>query len=344
MAEIKGVEIMSVGRWNGHSIMLSTLENVVKGFEATREFALPVLKLGHNTEQELLASDGLPAAGWVTNVYIQGKKLLADFQDIPEKIFKLIKNKAYRKVSVEIFQGYKFKGKEFNDLLGAVALLGADMPAMKNLNDIVALYSSDTRQTFTNEENADTIKTKITMTPEITKVADNKTENQEVAELRKQLADTKKDFTAQLDQVKNEKEETLKSFSSYKESTDKKLTDIQSERDQIKVKNFCLDMSKKDLIAPSMEPIIEALLSNTDKKVFSVGEKKDLTAENLIENMLTLAKEVYSINKEEKTKNVVPDNKDGADKLNEEINKFMSDNPGTNYSQAYKHILKQKQA
>ena len=105
MPDINNVEIMAEGTWNGNKITSETLGEIVAGFEATKDFNRPVLKLGHNNEQKLLAEDGLPSAGWVSNVYIKGKKLFANFVDIPEKIFSLIEKGAYNKVSVELFAG-----------------------------------------------------------------------------------------------------------------------------------------------------------------------------------------------------------------------------------------------
>ena len=70
MAEIKGVEIFAVGTWNGNKITLKTLNDIVQSFDKTKGFLKPPLKLGHNDEQNLIAKDGLPAAGWVGKVYI----------------------------------------------------------------------------------------------------------------------------------------------------------------------------------------------------------------------------------------------------------------------------------
>ena len=142
MPDIKGVEIFAEGTWNDFEITSDILKDIVSGFESTKSFIKPVLKLGHNKEQDLLKNDGLPAAGWVSNVYIQGKKLLGDFVDIPEKIYELIKKKAYRKVSIELCSGYSFDDKTYPYLLTAVALLGSDLPAVKTISDILGMYKT----------------------------------------------------------------------------------------------------------------------------------------------------------------------------------------------------------
>ena len=82
---INGVEIFSTGIWNNNTITLEILEDIVSAFKATSKTLRPFLKIGHNEEQEFLQKDGLPAAGWINNLYIKGNKLLADFIDIPKK-------------------------------------------------------------------------------------------------------------------------------------------------------------------------------------------------------------------------------------------------------------------
>lgn len=343
MPDIKGVEIMSEGIWNNTRITKDVMNDVIAAFNQTKEFALPHLKLGHNDNQPLLENDGLPAAGWVTNVYIKGKKLLADFSDVPEKIYSLIMKKAYRKVSVELFQGYKFKGNTFNNLLGAVALLGADRPAMANLNDILSMYSlpdNNGVSTFTNPENADTIKTKITMTAEAGKVPDNKDKNTDSEDLRKKITDLQEKLDKQSDQFAEFSKER-ESFQSYRDKTDAKIKDLENEKVNVQVKNFCLDLSTKELISPSMEPYVAELVKNTSAKKFSVGDKKDVTAQVLIEDLLGLAKQVYGINKDENTENILPKDDGNDDDASEEISKFMSENK-VDYSQAYKEVMKKR--
>jgi hypothetical protein len=115
---------------------------MVSAFNQLSEHVRPPLKLGHTDEQKLLQKDGLPAAGWVGRLYRQGARLLADFVDLPEKIYELIKLKAYRNVSSEIYWDVSIGEKKFKRMLSGVALLGADTPAVMNLSDILALYSN----------------------------------------------------------------------------------------------------------------------------------------------------------------------------------------------------------
>jgi hypothetical protein len=127
-AEIKGVEIFATGVWHGDEYTEKDLDSMVESF-STKGFEAPV-KLGHNKAQE---KDGQPAFGWIERVYREGKKLLADFADVPKRVAEAIKNKQYRQVSSEIIWNYK---EGMPRVLRAVALLGADIPEVKGLEPL----------------------------------------------------------------------------------------------------------------------------------------------------------------------------------------------------------------
>lgn len=137
---IDGVEIFAAGTWNGDSYTTEDLDQIVSAFKETKDKLKPYLKLGHSDKQALLAEDELPAAGWISNIKRVGEKLLADFIGIPKKIYELIKNGGYKRISSELFINAKVAGKAYDKVLKAVALLGGATPAVHNLNDLLALY------------------------------------------------------------------------------------------------------------------------------------------------------------------------------------------------------------
>lgn len=138
--DIKGVEIFAAGDWNGDTYTEADIKELADNFPATKEYLQPYLKLGHSEDQTLLAEDSLPAAGWISNVYKKGTKLVADFVDMPQKIYDLVKAGAYKRVSSEIFFNVTVNGKQYDKALKAVALLGGETPAVQTLEDIYALY------------------------------------------------------------------------------------------------------------------------------------------------------------------------------------------------------------
>jgi hypothetical protein len=77
--------------------------------------------------------------GWVSRVYREGSKLLADFIDMPKVVYDAIKKGLYKFVSVELLRNVQVDTRVVPLILDAVALLGADPPAVGILKDLQAL-------------------------------------------------------------------------------------------------------------------------------------------------------------------------------------------------------------
>lgn len=135
-----GVEIFKAGKWNGKKYTVNDLNEMVRAHNEIGHLLKPYLKLGHDNNQALLQEDGYPSAGWVDNLRVQGDTLLADLKSIPRRIKELIDAKAYGRFSSEIYQDITAEGKQYHFALKALALLGGDTPAVKTLDDFVALY------------------------------------------------------------------------------------------------------------------------------------------------------------------------------------------------------------
>jgi len=123
--DIQGVEIFACGKWNGDEYDEADLTDMVAAFDAVG--FQPPLKLGHSDKI------GERAYGWVQRVYVKGKKLLADFKDVPGEIYRLIKSRAFDTVSSEIYWNLERDSKTFRRVLKAVALLGSETPAVSHL-------------------------------------------------------------------------------------------------------------------------------------------------------------------------------------------------------------------
>ena len=90
----------------------------------------------------------MPALGWVTNLRRMGKQLVADFRDVPRAIYDLIKRKAYNRVSAEVYWDYEDAGRKLPRVLKAVALLGAEIPAVTSLAALESLYDTSGKLRF----------------------------------------------------------------------------------------------------------------------------------------------------------------------------------------------------
>ncbi len=331
-----GVEIFSVGEWNGDKITAETLQNIVTSFEENKGGVTPHLKLGHNKEQALLKADGLPAAGYVERLYIQGDKLMADFRDIPKKIFKLLEKGAYKKVSIEMFENIKIKGKEYKNLLVAVALLGADTPGVMNLSDIMAMYETELLpksydyqiNTFTQEE---TMPTKEELLKEVEAEILAKADDEKKAALDAQA----KEFAAK-DEAKDKE---LSELRQLKADAEKKALDEAVAAKEAGIKAFVTTLKAEKLCSVAMEPLITQFLS--DAKEYSVGEKK-FTKEDAVKEMLSLFKSASAVNFEENSVEGKKDNDLEAQtaELTKEAKEYAAKNGGT-FGQA---LIKVKQS
>ncbi len=127
--EIKGVEVFSVGFHNGKDFTMSALRSMVRAFDVLSW--KPSLKIGHTREP------GKPAWGWVGKLRIKGEKLIADIIDVPEFVHDMIMDRRFDNVSVEIFMDFAdSKERKFSHVVTAVALLGAEVPAVTNLKPL----------------------------------------------------------------------------------------------------------------------------------------------------------------------------------------------------------------
>lgn len=147
---LEGREIFAVGVHNGDRYTTEDLDDIADNFNRLSSLIKPPLKLGHNGAQEKeTLRDGQPALGWVENVRRMGEKLVADFVQVPAVVYAAISSGRYKRISPEIVFKLKNHDQTYNTVLWAVSLLGADVPAVKNLLDIDksvgALLSADTK-------------------------------------------------------------------------------------------------------------------------------------------------------------------------------------------------------
>jgi phage I-like protein len=143
---LENVEIMREGVWNNTTFTGEDLDEMVRAFDATKKELKPYLKLGHDKDQKLLQSDGLPAAGWITELKKKGKSIYAKIENIPKKVYDLIKKGRYGRFSAEVFFNQVFSGKLYKRALKALALLGSDTPAVSTMDDLVNLYKKNEKE------------------------------------------------------------------------------------------------------------------------------------------------------------------------------------------------------
>lgn len=336
---ISGVEVFSVGTWNGQTFTEQDLDKMVESFKTTSDTVRPFLKLGHDDEQKLLQKEGLPAAGWVGNLYRKGGKLIADFVDIPKKIYELIEKKAYRKVSIELFKNVEILDKKFDFLISGVALLGAETPGVLNLNDILAQFKIsgyDSRYTFTHEREAFVVSPK---NPDGGIDMELKEALAQIGKLEEQLkqATAEKDkFTKETVEAKAAREKLEGELNDLKEKFTKNAADLK----KAEIEKQVFSLEKDGLISPAMKPLVEQLL-DADAQKFSIkkdNKDKEATRFEVLKEVFSLAKAAADVNVDAKTAD--GEGKKGSttfEKIDAEIEKYSKENNCT-YSEAYSAV------
>lgn len=271
--ELRNVEIMKVGTWNGEKFSLQDLKDIVEAYDKVGY--KPPVKLGHVDES---AKPDEPAYGWVTALRLEGEKLVADFSDIPEKVAAAIREHRYDAVSSEIFFNIKRAGQTFRRALKAVALLGAAIPAVSGLKPLRESFAGLSADDFE-------------------RVVSFETDHQENAEMEKlkELMDKVAQLTAQIEQNKADPakvtsltadllktNEAIVALTNSNNATQKALDEANARIAELAAKDRARDIAERSAKCriPALRPMIAALYSaamgtETKVKYLSYGAKKD---------------------------------------------------------------------
>ena len=340
---LEGVEIFSVGKWNGDNFTHDDLNEMIKSFEATKAGIVPGIKLGHGKEQALLKASELPSAGWVEKLYMRGDKLVADLKEIPKAIYQLIQKGAYKKPSIELFPKITIKGQQYKNLIGAVALLGAEMPGVMDLTDIMALYGTEDKPksyetniefNFNDSKGKEsTMPTKEELRAEIE--AELKAEAD--AAKAKALEDQVKEFKAKQDA----KDEEIAELKKFKAEADAKALEAEKAKTEAELKAFVTELKSQKLCTPAMEPMVEQLLG-TEQKEYSVkiqDEDKKLSKQELLKETLVLFAAAKEVNFSENSSTADKNDKADSDlkELDTKAKEYAAKN-GVTYGQAIKQL------
>ena len=180
-AEINGVEIFATGKHNGETYDTDDLDEMIRAFNEM-DFQ-PPLKLGHDD------SPGVPAVGYISRLWRNGNKLLADFVDINERVFALIKEKAFNRVSAEIYFNFERAGKKYRRALKALALLGATIPAVSGLKPLSEIFAGNSGDVHFSTEGVWHAASAAQFTDDLDQSGDVKMDQKEIDALLKRAAD-----------------------------------------------------------------------------------------------------------------------------------------------------------
>lgn len=350
---LQGVEIFSSGTWNGDVYQDDDLDQMVRAFNETRQTFRPPVKLGHTDNQTLLQQDGLPAAGWIGKIYRKGKKLLADLVDIPDKIYALLQNKAYAQVSCEIIWNANINGQKYPYLLSAIALLGADLPAVTNLDTILSMYRNlfDDGQKKYYSFNQDG--SMIESSNDLKDMRDGvmgKTDTE--IKLEYELDAERKKLSAKEEELKKiqtdlaNKEATVKEFSAKFDAIENELKASRRSYAEIKIEKEMTELLSEKLISPSMKPYIAGLLKDAEsgvepkQYVIKINEKEEkISRFELVKRLLKLHSDISSVNFTENSEDHKVRNERDEKALDLKIQKYANEHK-VSYSEAYKAVMR----
>lgn len=269
--ELNGIEIFSTGTWNGDKYTEKDLDAIVESFEQVG--FRPPIKLGHKE------NSGDPAYGWIKSIRREGKKLIADFMDLPEKLFNAIKDKQFDTVSSEIYWNMERAGKKFSRVLKAVALLGAETPAV-NLKPL--------RESFSLPDGGDIHSYKFTKQD----IDDSEDEDmskfeEQIAKLKKELAEAKEKITELSEQEDDADSEAIKKLQQDIQDRDKRIEAIEKQHAQEK-----LDSMLDKLRVPAYRPFIRSFINAVNEagiKEYSIklnDKEEKLSGSDIVDKLI----------------------------------------------------------
>lgn len=155
LAEFRNVELVRAGTFEASTgdvtITLEMLRDMVAAHKAIGDRLHAPVKLGHSSPDNLRPK-GLPAFGWVENLRLErdemGDVLVGDLSQVPEKLAGLMREGAYRTRSVEIREDFEQDGAHYPHVLVGLALLGEELPAVRDLDDVADIFSEELAHAF----------------------------------------------------------------------------------------------------------------------------------------------------------------------------------------------------
>lgn len=281
-AEIKDVEIFESGTYRGKTYTDGHLDEMVNNFNGKIKTELnethePPLVIGHDGKQSEVIS-GTPSVGRVASLKRIGKKLIADFVNVPNEVIEAIKNKAYTKRSASIYFDYKGLGHA----LRHVALLGGELPELKTLKDVASLsYADDDPETETVDF--------LTEEPQKDIIVEPFKGGEE--DVDKEILKAKDDEIVTLKEKLSKETEASKTLAEEKQVAEAKAAEYaeKARKEEIKTKVSALKAEGK--IAPVMEEKLMSFCESLDN-VDNFGETEKSQLDYFIEMLNEMPKAI----------------------------------------------------
>lgn len=141
----KPVEIAEIGTWKGHTFTEKDFDEAIQNFN--NKIASPYITIDHDTKTTAKWTKDVDAVslGNISELWREGKKLMAKFKQVPKLIAELIDAGSLKQRSIEYWKKFLHaSGKTYNNVLEAVTFFGANgLPAISGLADVPKLFKVD---------------------------------------------------------------------------------------------------------------------------------------------------------------------------------------------------------
>lgn len=317
---IRDREIFASGTHNGIKIKDEDLDDIVS---AAKEMDFrPAIKMGHNDDV------GAPAFGYVENIRRVANKIIADFVDLPQEVYDAIQSKRFERVSAEILLGFKRAGKTYRKVLGAIALLGAEIPGVAGLKPLHQFGASE----YDGKLHTSNDRREFKMTEE------------EVAALK-----------AKIDALNKQNETLQQNFATITadaEATKKRLADTSADLESERKKHIARDIDAKvnAVTVPAFRGCVKALY-----QAVMLGETKlTFDAHSAVDPSKAIDALVDQINKSAKlifgekagsntdfsaTGSTADADTDPGAEVQKRVEKYRSEHPSVGYNEALRNVL-----
>lgn len=259
------------------TVTTDDLDAIVDAFNSLKgtNIVRPHLKLGHTEAQKWFGQEnGIPALGWIEKVWREGTKLLANVSDVPNALVDLIRQRRFHNVSAEVFwdQPIEHEGRKYSRVLSAVAILGTEMPAVKDLAGLAeALFQAEpatfeggeiTAITMEGEMPSDSPKPALFSQEQVdTLIA--AAVDKAVAAVKAEAEEASASLSAELEVAKNRADEA-----------EAKIAEVQASAAKTEAEAIVTAAIKEGKLAPKHKDFAVGMLTAADAKLsFADGEK-----------------------------------------------------------------------
>ena len=345
---LSGVEIFAIGVHHASSggrveITEQDLDDMVASFKDLNDFGgfKPVLKLGHTETQKFFGNiSGAPNLGFVENVRRIGNTIVADFVNVPQLLFDLIKDGRYNQVSIEMMRTVDVVGKKFKNVLTAVALLGAEMPAVKGLNELAKALMADAalNQVTCGNLEGD----RIELTSMEADMPEGTTYNQEQhdALVQKAVSEAVAAATAKFTEEKDATKAELTKVKGERDGLRQALHTFKTDQVATELKTIVDDAVKAGKVLPKQrDSLIEMGAAMASLEKFGSGEKDGLTG---FKDHVNALPKVVEFGEKGEADGDSPNDQtfdNEGDRVDALVRKHMADEKSEDYAASYAHVI-----